>query len=452
MISKNYRVVFVERKKTIIMGAAGRDFHNFNTYFRDKEEYEVVCFTAAQIPNIAGRRYPKELSGKLYPDGIPIFSEVELTKLIKEKDVRFVVFSYSDLSHNEVMHKASMVLASGANYMLLGPHDTMIKSKKPVIAVCAVRTGCGKSQTTRKIAELSILEGKKVVVIRHPMPYGDLKEQMVQRFAAYEDLERHRCTIEEREEYEKYIDKGIVVYAGDDYEKIIREAEGEADIILWDGGNNDMPFYVPDLMITVLDPLRPGHELLYHPGETNLWMCDVALINKVNSAKKEDIETVRKNIRDTNPGAFIIDAESVLGIDKPELVKGRKVLVIEDGPTLTHGGMSYGAGFVAAMQAGASGIVDPRPNAKGSIKATFDKYAHLEKVVPAMGYGDEQIKDLEATVNSVSSDAVVIGTPIDLSKIIRINKPIVRVTYEVGEKGSDALSLLLKRFFDEKKS
>lgn len=436
----------MDRKKVIIMGAAGRDFHNFNTFFRDNSEYEVIGFTATQIPNIEERKYPKELAGELYPDGIPIFPENELTALIKDKNVEFVVFSYSDVSHTYVMHKASEVLAAGAHYLLLGSKDTMLKSEKPIIAICAVRTGSGKSQTTRRVTDILVAHGKKVVVIRHPMPYGDLKEQIVQRFSKYEDLEKHKCTIEEREEYEPHIEKGIVVYAGVDYEKILREAENEADIILWDGGNNDIPFYKPDLHIVVLDPLRAGHELLYHPGETNLRMCDVAIINKIDSAKKADVEKVRKNIKDVNPDATIIEANSPVSVDKPDLIKDKKVLVIEDGPTLTHGGMSYGAGFVAAERAGVQAVVDPRPFAVRTIKETFNKYPQTGKILPAMGYGEEQIKDLEETINSSPVDAVIIATPIDLSKLIKINKPSVRVKYKLEERGDITLSNVLNPF------
>ncbi len=436
----------MDRKKVIIMGAAGRDFHNFNTFFRDNSEYEVIGFTATQIPNIEERKYPKELAGELYPDGIPIFPENELTSLIKDKNVEFVVFSYSDVSHTYVMHKASEVLAAGAHYLLLGSKDTMLKSKKPIIAICAVRTGSGKSQTTRRVTDILAAHGKKVVVIRHPMPYGDLKEQIVQRFSKYEDLEKHKCTIEEREEYEPHIEKGIVVYAGVDYEKILREAENEADVILWDGGNNDIPFYKPDLHIVVLDPLRAGHELLYHPGETNLRMCDVAIINKIDSAKKADVEKVRKNIKDVNPDATIIEANSPVSVDKPDLIKDKKVLVIEDGPTLTHGGMSYGAGFVAAERAGVQAVVDPRPFAVRTIKETFNKYPQTGKILPAMGYGEEQIKDLEETINSSPVDAVIIATPIDLSKLIKINKPSVRVKYKLEERGDITLSNVLNPF------
>ncbi|MCK4234528.1 GTPase [candidate division WOR-3 bacterium] len=436
----------MERKKTIIMGAAGRDFHNFNTFFRDNNEYEVVAFTATQIPNIEARKYPKELAGELYPDGIPIFPENKLTALIKDKNVDLVVFSYSDVPHIYVMHKASEVLAAGSNYLLLGSRDTMIESKKPVIAICAIRTGCGKSQTTRRVTDILLEHGKKVVVIRHPMPYGDLRDQIVQRFATYEDLEKHKCTIEEREEYEPHIEKGIVVYAGVDYEKILNEAEKEADIILWDGGNNDIPFYKPDLLIVVLDPLRPGHELLYHPGETNLRMCNVALINKMDSAKTDDVEIVKENIKSVNPYAVIIEADSPVSVDEPELIKGKKVLVIEDGPTLTHGGMAFGAGFVAAEKLGAAEIIDPRPFAVKTIKNTYNKFPQLEKILPAMGYGDAQMKDLEDTINAATVDAVIIATPINLAKLIKINKPHVRVTYELEERKENALSDIIKKF------
>ena len=436
----------MERKKTIIMGAAGRDFHNFNTFFRDNNEYEVVAFTATQIPNIEGRKYPKELAGELYPDGIPIFPENKLTALIKDKNVDLVVFSYSDVPHIYVMHKASEVLAAGSNYLLLGSRDTMIESKKPVIAICAIRTGCGKSQTTRRVTDILLEHGKKVVVIRHPMPYGDLRDQIVQRFATYEDLEKHKCTIEEREEYEPHIEKGIVVYAGVDYEKILNEAEKEADIILWDGGNNDIPFYKPDLLIVVLDPLRPGHELLYHPGETNLRMCNVALINKMDSAKTDDVEIVKENIKSVNPYAVIIEADSPVSVDEPELIKGKNVLVIEDGPTLTHGGMAFGAGFVAAEELGAAEIIDPRPFAVKTIKNTYNKFPHLEKILPAMGYGDAQMKDLEDTINAATVDAVIIATPINLAKLIKINKPHVRVTYKLEERKENALSDIIKKF------
>ncbi len=436
----------MERKRIIIMGAAGRDFHDFNVFFRTNDKYEVVAFTATQIPNIDDRKYPAELSGKLYPKGIPIYPERELISLIKKLRVSYVVFSYSDVRYEYLMHKASEVLAAGANFLLLGSDDTMLKSEKPVIAVCAVRTGCGKSQTTRKIAELLVANKKKVVAIRHPMPYGDLREQIVERFATYEDLETFKCTIEEREEYEPHIAKGIVVYAGVDYEKILRAAEKETDIILWDGGNNDISFYKPDLLIVVVDPLRPGHELLYYPGEVNLRTADVVVINKMDSAKKEDVENVRKNIEIVNSEAVIIEANSPVSVDKPEVIKDKKVLIVEDGPTLTHGGMKYGAGFVAARRFGVKEIIDPRPFAVSSIMETFDKYPQTSQVLPAMGYSDEQIKDLEETINSCPVDAVIIATPIDLSKLIKINKPSVRVRYELEEIGETTLKTVLKDF------
>jgi len=426
------------------MGAAGRDFHNFNTYFRENNEFEVVAFTATQIPNIDERNYPVELAGELYPDGIPILPEFELLSLIKEKNIDFVVFSYSDVSHNYVMHKASGVLAAGANFLLLGSHETMITSEKPVVSICAVRTGCGKSQTTRRIADILLEHGKKVVVIRHPMPYGDLREQIVQRFATYDDLEKHQCTIEEREEYEPHIEKNIVVYAGVDYEKILRSAEKEADIVLWDGGNNDLPFYKSDIHIVVVDPLRAGHELLYHPGETNLRMCDVVVINKMDTAKAEEIATVRDNIKKVNPEALIIEANSPVSIDNPELIKDKKVLVIEDGPTLTHGGMSYGAGVVAARASGVKEIIDPRPFAVRTIEATFRKFPQIQQILPAMGYGKAQIDDLIETINAAPVDAVVFATPINLAKLIQINKPFVRVTYELQEIQENSLQNVLK--------
>ncbi|MGB4287154.1 MAG: cyclic 2,3-diphosphoglycerate synthase, partial [Tepidanaerobacteraceae bacterium] len=373
--------------KTIIMGAAGRDFHVFNTYFRDNELYEVVAFTATQIPNIEGRKYPAILAGKLYPDGIPIYTEDQLPNLIKTHDVRQVVFAYSDISHEDVMHKASTVLAAGADFRLMGPKNTSLKSTKPVISVCAVRTGVGKSQTTRAVCKYFKEKGKKVVAIRHPMPYGDLSKQICQRFATYEDLDLHQCTIEEREEYEPHIDSGIVVYAGVDYEVILREAEKEADVIIWDGGNNDFPFYHTDLSIVLVDPLRPGHELLYHPGETNLKLADLIIINKIDSANAADINTVRENIEKVNPKAQVIEAASPISVEEPEMVKGKRVLVIEDGPTLTHGEMGFGAGFVAAKKFGAGTIVDAKPFAVGSIKETYEKYPHLNTILPAMGYG-----------------------------------------------------------------
>jgi len=432
------------KKKVVIMGAAGRDFHNFNVFFRDNPEYEVVAFTATQIPNIEGRRYPPELAGKLYPDGIPILPEEELTSIIKEKKVDIVVFSYSDISHNHVMHKASEAMAAGADFWLLGPESTMLRSEKPVVAVCAVRTGCGKSQTTRKVSDVLRKMGKKVVVIRHPMPYGDLVKQKVQRFATFDDLDKYECTIEEREEYEPHLRRGNIVYAGVDYGAILREAEKEADVILWDGGNNDFPFYKPDLQITVVDPHRPGHELLYHPGETNLRLADVIVVNKVDTAERENVEKVKDTARCINPEAVVIEANSPIFVEDPSVIKGKKVLVVEDGPTLTHGEMAYGAGWVAAKKYGASEIIDPRPYAVGSIIDTYRKYPTTGNVLPAMGYGKQQIKELEETINRAPVDVVVIATPIDLGKLININKPHVRVTYELEEIGTPTLEDILK--------
>lgn len=436
----------MSKVKIIIMGAAGRDFHNFNLIYRDNEKYEVVAFTATQIPDIEGRKYPAELAGSLYPNGIPIHAEEDLVDLIVKHSVNAVVFSYSDVPHEYVMNKAALVNAAGADFILHGAKQTMLKSKKPVISICAVRTGSGKSQTTRKVSEILKGMGKKLVAIRHPMPYGDLAKQKVQRFATYQDLDKHKCTIEEREEYEPHIDRGIVVYAGVDYAAILEEAEKEADIILWDGGNNDTPFYEPDLAIVVADPLRPGHELTYYPGETNVRMADVVIINKETTAEYEDIEYVRANIRSVNPKAQIIDAASPLFVEDPDAIRDKRVLVIEDGPTLTHGEMDYGAGVVAAEKYGAAEIVDPRPWIVGTIKDTFEKYPEIGTLLPAMGYGDKQVKDLEQTVNAVDCDAVVIGTPIDLRKVINIEKPSVRVKYELQEIGYPTLTEILKKF------
>ena len=435
------------RKKVIIMGAAGRDFHNFNLFFRDNEEYDVVAFTATQIPDISGRKYPADLAGKLYPNGIPIYHEDELDELIKKYEVDFVVFSYSDVSHTYVMNRASKAMAAGADFMLLGPESTMIKSSKPVISVCAVRTGSGKSQTTRRVAEILKSFGKKTVVVRHPMPYGDLVRQVVQRFASHEDLEKHQCTIEEREEYEPHIDRGNVVYAGVDYEKILRQAEQEADVILWDGGNNDLPFFKPDFHIVVADPHRPGHEVTYHPGETNLRMADIIIINKVETAYPEDIEIVRENSRAVNPKATIIDAASPIYIENGDAIKGKKVLVIEDGPTLTHGEMAYGAGYIAAEKYGAADIVDPRPYAAGSIKETYEKFSQLEVILPAMGYSQKQLKELEDTINAVPADLAIVATPINLGRILKLNKPHVRVRYELQEIGKPNLEDIIREFF-----
>jgi predicted GTPase len=436
----------MSRKRVLIMGAAGRDFHNFNTVYRHNPDYDVVAFTATQIPNIDDRTYPPELSGDLYPDGIPIHDEAELTNLIKELNVDDVVFSYSDVPHEYVMHKASEVIKFGANFVLLGGEPTMIKSNKPVVAIGAVRTGCGKSQTTRRVAEVLASAGIKVVAIRHPMPYGDLAKQKVQRFATLEDLELHDCTIEEMEEYEPHIVRGSVVYAGVDYKSILDQAEEEADVILWDGGNNDLPFYKPDLFIVVADPHRAGHEMSYFPGESNLRMADVVVINKMDSARQEDVAKLKKNIDAVNPGATVIEANSPVSVDDSEIISGKRCLVIEDGPTLTHGEMKFGAGTVAAEKFGAVEIIDPRPWIVGTIADTFEKYPAIGKVLPAMGYGGQQVKDLEATINAVDCDIVVIGTPIDLRRIISIDKPSVRVTYDLAEIGSPDLADVLKPF------
>jgi len=427
------------KKKVIIMGAAGRDFHNFNVFFRDNEEYEVVAFTATQIPNIEGRKYPAELAGSLYPNGIDIYPESQLDELIKKFNVDLVVFSYSDVAHEYVMNKASQTMVAGASFMLLGPKQTMVESSKPVIAVCAGRTGSGKSQTTRRVVEILRDLGKKVVVVRHPMPYGDLVAQKVQRFATYDDLDYHKCTIEEREEYEPHIDRGAIVYAGVDYEAILRQAEQEADVVIWDGGNNDFPFYKPDLMITVVDPHRPGHEIAYHPGEVNVRMADVVVINKEDTANFEDIEEVRENVRHVNPQAIFIDAASPLFVEDISQIANKRVVVVEDGPTLTHGGMSYGAGYIAAIKYGAAEIVSPKPYAVGTIAETYAKYGQVEEVLPAMGYSERQIKDLEETLNRVPADVIVSGTPINISRLVKVNKPIVRVMYELEEIGKPTL-------------
>ena len=435
------------RAKVIIMGAAGRDFHNFNVYFRDNANYEVVAFTATQIPNIESRKYPASLAGKLYPKGIEIHPEKDLPQLIKKHGVEQVILAYSDLNHVEVMHKASLVNAVGADFRLMGSNQTALKSKVPVIAICAVRTGSGKSQTTRAIASILRAKGKKVVAIRHPMPYGDLEKQAVQRYATYADLDKNECTIEEREEYEPHIDKGIIVYAGVDYEKILRQAEKEADVILWDGGNNDTPFYVPDLHIVIADPHRAEHARLYYPGETNIRMADVVIINKVDTASPKDVELVKQIVRDLNPKAKIIQAASPVTVDDPKAIKGKRVLVIEDGPTVTHGEMKFGAGMIAAQNAGAKEIIDPRPYAVNSIKLTFEKYRHLEKVLPAMGYGNQQVKDLQDTINAAKCDAVVSGTPIDLNRVLKANKPLIRVRYDLQVlKGETPLETILKPF------
>jgi predicted GTPase len=430
--------------RTLIMGAAGRDFHNFNTVYRDNKDYKVVAFTATQIPDIEGRVYPAVLAGELYPDGIPIYDEKDLEKLIKELDVDEVVFAYSDVPHEYVMHKASLVNAAGANFKLIGAKQTQVKSVKPLVSVCAVRTGCGKSQTTRRVSLILREMGYKVAAIRHPMPYGDLAKQAVQRFADYSDLDKHECTIEEREEYEPHIDNGVIVYAGVDYEAILRQAEQEVDIVLWDGGNNDIPFYVSDLEIVVADPHRPGHELTYYPGEQNVLSADVFVINKVDTASPDDVIQVRDNLHRLNPDAVVIEGASPLFVDDPEAIRGKRVLIVEDGPTLTHGGMKYGAGYVAARRFGAAEIVDPRPFAVKSIAATYEKYPETGDILPAMGYGEAQMRDLEATIAAADVDMVVIGTPIDLTRVIKIDKPSQRVRYELQEIGQPTLEDLIK--------
>ncbi len=434
----------MSKKNVIIMGAAGRDFHNFNVYFRDNEDYNVVAFTATQIPNIDDRKYPAELAGKLYPEGIKIYAEEELVELIKKFDVHEVVFSYSDVPFDYVMTKASIVNAAGVSFRLLGAEETMVKSSKPVVSVLAVRTGCGKSQTSRKIVKLLADAGKKVVAIRHPMPYGDLVKQKVQRFATLEDLKKHECTIEEIEEYEPHIALGGIIYAGVDYEAILREAEKEADVILWDGGNNDTSFYHADITFTVADPHRPGHELYYYPGNTSLRLADAVVINKIDTANGEDILEVMHNVKHVNPHAIVIEAASPLFVDNPEVIRDKKVLVVEDGPTLTHGEMQFGAGTVAAEKLGASEIVDPRPYTVKSITETYEKYPNIGILLPAMGYGEQQMKDLEETINKVECDSVVIGTPIDLGRILKINKPSTRVKYELQEIGQNTIETVLK--------
>ncbi|HWQ46231.1 MAG TPA: cyclic 2,3-diphosphoglycerate synthase [Longilinea sp.] len=437
--------------RTLIMGAAGRDFHNFNVYFRDNADYEVVAFTATQIPNIDGRKYPAELAGKLYPNGIAIYPESDLERLIKEKKVDQVIFAYSDVPHEYVMHKASIVMAAGADFRLMGPGTTQVKSVKPVVSVCAVRTGSGKSQTTRRVSLILRDMGYKVAAVRHPMPYGDLVKQKVQRFATYEDLTKHECTIEEREEYEPHIDNGVIVYAGVDYEAILRQAEKEVDIVLWDGGNNDFSFYTSDLAIVVADPHRPGHESRYHPGETNVRTADVFVINKVDTASPENVIAVRDALHEMNPDATIIEGASPLFVDDPAAIRGKRVLVIEDGPTLTHGEMAYGAGWVAARRFGAAEIVDPRPFAVGSIIETYRKYPKTGMILPAMGYGEEMMHDLEKTIANAKVDLVISGTPIDLTRIIKINKPMQRVRYELQEIGTPTLEDILKAKFGNKK-
>ncbi|MFN2112166.1 MAG: cyclic 2,3-diphosphoglycerate synthase [Anaerolineales bacterium] len=433
--------------KTIIMGAAGRDFHNFNVFFRENKDYEVVAFTATQIPNIEGRKYPAALSGDLYPKGIPIYPESDLVSLIEKNQIEQVIFAYSDVSHQYVMHKASQVLAAGADFRLMGTHSTQLKSTKPVVSVCAVRTGSGKSQTTRRVAAILKAMGKKVAVIRHPMPYGDLAKQAVQRFAELADLDKHECTIEEREEYEPHIVNDVLVFAGVDYEAILRAAEKEADIILWDGGNNDLPFYVSDYQIVVADPHRPGHETSYHPGEANARCADVFVINKVDTADEENVIALHESLRMLSPDAVILEGASPLFVDNPEEIQGKRVLVVEDGPTLTHGGMAYGAGWVAARRFGAAEIVDPRPYAVGSITATYQKYPTTGNVLPAMGYGKKQVQELEKTINNADVDLVIIGTPIDLGRLMKIKKPTQRVRYELQIIGQPTLEDLFKRKF-----
>src|SRR5271169_1114799 len=437
-------------KRLLILGAAGRDFHNFNVLFRNNLDYQVVAFTATQIPDIAGRRYPPELSGRLYPEGIPIFEEKDLERIIADEQVDTVVFSYSDVSYPTLMHLASRVVAAGADFWLLGTEHTQLRSSVPVISVCAVRTGCGKSPVSRLVAEELRRQGRKPVVIRHPMPYGDLAKQAVQRFATMEDLDLQQCTIEEREEYEPHISKGTIVYAGVDYEKILRQAEKEADVILWDGGNNDTSFYVSDLEIVVVDPHRPGHELSYFPGEVNLRRADVIVINKVDTAEQHNVETVRQNIKLHNPKAVVFEMACRVSVPEPYLVKGQRVLVVEDGPTLTHGEMPYGAGVVAARQCGAAELVDPRPYAVGSIRGTYERYRHLTHLLPAMGYSAMQCHELEETINRVPCDLVLVATPIDLGHLIKLNKPSLRVTYEVEDLTHPGVAEILARFTRER--
>jgi predicted GTPase len=435
----------MKTRKIIILGAAGRDFHNFNCLYRDNPDYEVVAFTATQIPDIADRKYPAKLAGKLYPKGIPIYTEDEVPALINKYDIDEAVFSYSDVSFEKVMSLGAIVNACGADFKMLGARETLLGSSKPVIAICAVRTGCGKSQTTRRVCNILQSYGLKVVAVRHPMPYGDLVKQTCQRFAKLSDLDKHKCTIEEREEYEPHINNGVIVYAGVDYEVILREAEKEADVVIWDGGNNDLPFFDPDIYITVVDPHRPGHELTYYPSKTNLLLADVIVINKIDTASIEGINAVRESARYFNPEAIIVEAASPISVDRPELIEGKRVLVVEDGPTLTHGEMTYGAGVVAATKFGAAELVDPRPYTVASITATFEKYPNIGTLLPAMGYGPKQIKDLEQTINRTKADSVIIATPIDLRKLVKINKPTVRVGYELQEIGQPDLDSVIRR-------
>ncbi len=438
--------MIMEGRKVIIMGAAGRDFHDFNAYFKDNEAYEVVAFTATQIPDIEKRWYPAELSGSLYPRGIPIHSEGKLLELIKEHGVHEVIFSYSDISHERLMNKASAVLAAGSSFRLLSPKNTFLRSRLPVVAICAVRTGCGKSQTTRYVVDLLKAKDLVVAVVRHPMPYGDLIKQRIQKFATLDDLDRYECTIEEREEYEPHIERGSVVYAGVDYGEILEQAELDSEVIVWDGGNNDLPFFKPNVHIVVADPLRAGHELKYHPGETNLRMANCVIINKIDSSTRYHIDLVKRNVEKVNPGCLVLEASSPLIVDDPKMIQGKRVLVIEDGPTLTHGEMKIGAGYLAASKCGASEIVCPKPYAVNSLADTYKKYSHLGNILPAMGYGDEQIADLEDTINQVPCDVVVVGTPIDLRRIITINKPAVRVTYEIELSEKETFEALFDRF------
>jgi predicted GTPase len=439
------------RTKTIIMGAAGRDFHNFNVFFRQRPEYEVVAFTAAQIPGIEKRNYPSVLAGSLYPKGIPIMPEEQLPTLIREKDVELVVLAYSDLSYDDVMHKSSVVGANGPDFILMGPKNTMLKARVPVVSVCAVRTGAGKSTVSRALSRTIKARGKRVVVVRHPMPYGELETEAVQRFATYEDMDREKCTIEEREEYEPHIDQGNVVYAGVDYEEILLAAEKEADVVLWDGGNNDLPFYKPDFNVVVADPLRAGNELSYYPGETNVRMANVVVINKVDSATPEGVRQVRENVKQLNPTATIVEAASTIHVDDPSLIRGKSVLVVEDGPTVTHGQMREAVGAIAAHQYGARELVNPRPSAVGSIKRAYQKYPHIGAVLPALGYGTEQIKELEQTIEKIRCDSVLFGTPIDLRRIMKVNKPAARVRYEIREVTKPSLEELLDKFFKQLK-
>ena len=444
----------MDKKNVIILGAAGRDFHNFNTYYRDNENYRVVAFTAAQIPDIDNRKYPSQLAGYLYSEGIPIYPQERLVELIKDLKVDECVFAYSDVKYEDVMGISAIVNASGADFKLLGPNNTMIKSSKPVISVCAVRTGCGKSQTSRKIIELLMAHNLKVVAIRHPMPYGDLAAQKVQRFAHVEDLKKHNCTVEEMEEYEPHVTRGNIIYAGVDYEAILRAAEQDpdgCDVIVWDGGNNDFSFYKSDLAITVLDPHRPGHELDYYPGEVNLRIADAAIINKIDSANTDSIRKVEENIKNVNPKTAIIKAESKITVDKPDVIKGKRVLVVEDGPTLTHGEMKIGAGTIAAQRFEAKELVDPRPYTVGKLIETFKIYRDIGTLLPAMGYGEQQLRDLEETINKADCDSVIIGTPIDLTRIININKPCARVNYELNEVGSPNLDEMINDFIKKHK-